>query len=63
VFERFVAKVQEFAVRAVAWHVNNQYEKCAMRLLEKAHVGATPGWLSELVEQRGRHALAVAMHH
>lgn len=61
-FERFAAKVQEFAVKVVTWHVNNQYEKAAMRLLEQTHLGASIEWLSEIVEVRGRHALAVAHH-
>jgi hypothetical protein len=61
-FERFAAKVQEFAVKVVTWQVNNRYEKAAMHLLEQTHLGASIGWLSEIVEVRGRHALVVAHH-
>ncbi len=56
-FDRFTTKIQGFVARVVAWQVNNRYEKIAMHLLEQAHVGATIGWASEIVEVRGRHAL------
>lgn len=56
-FERVIAKVQRLVASVVAWQVNNRYEKIAMHLLEQAHVGATIGWASEIVEVRGRHAL------
>jgi hypothetical protein len=66
VFDRFVAKIESFVADVVAdvvaWRINRYAEKCALALLEQTHLGATPGWLSELVEQRGRHALTVAHH-
>lgn len=62
-FDRFVAKVQSVVFRVVAWQVNNWHEKCALRLLEQVHTGASLDWVRELVEVRGRHALAVATHH
>jgi hypothetical protein len=62
VFERFVAKIQQFTARVVAWQVNSHYEKAAMRLLEQTHLGASIEWLSEIVEVRGRHSLVVAHH-
>jgi hypothetical protein len=52
----------KLVVRVVAWQINNRYEKCALRLLEEAHVGASIEGLSDLREERGRHALVVVHH-
>lgn len=57
-----MSRVQRFVADAVAWRINRHYEKCALALLERAHLGASIGWISEIVEVRGRHALAVAHH-
>ena len=61
-FDRFIARAQRFVANVVAWQVNSSYEKAAMHLLEQTHLGASIGWISEIVEVRGRHALAVAHH-
>lgn len=64
--ERFVTKIQSFVADVVAdvvaWRINRYAEKCALALLEQVHTGASLDWLTELVEQRGRHALVVAHH-
>lgn len=56
-FDKLMMKVQRLAASVVAWQVNSRYEKIALHLLEQAHVGATPDWVSTIVEIRGRHAL------
>jgi hypothetical protein len=65
-FDKIVSRVKSFALDVVAnvlaWQVNERYEKAALRLLEQVHTGASLEWVSELVETRGRHALAVAHH-
>lgn len=61
--EKIASRVQRFVVNVVTWQVNRRYERAAMHLLEQAHLGASLGWLSDIVEERGRHALAVAVHH
>lgn len=60
--ERFVTKIQSFVADVVAWRINRYAEKCALALLEQVHTGASLDWLTELVEQRGRHALLVPHH-
>ena len=62
-FDRFVARVQRLVSTVVAWQVNEWHEKCALRLLEQTHLGASLDWVNELVEIRGRHALRSVAHH
>lgn len=59
---RLIARVQGLVARVVAWQVNERYEKCALELLERTHLGASLEWVGELVESRGRHALVIAHH-
>lgn len=65
-FEKFAAKVRSFVADVVAdvvaWRINRYAEKCALALLEQTHLGASVEWLSDLIEERGRHALVVAHH-
>lgn len=61
-FEKIAARVQNFVAKVVAWQVNERYERTALALLEQVHTGASIEWVREIVEQRGRHALAVAHH-
>lgn len=61
-FEKIASRVQNFIAKIVAWQVNERYERAALRLLDQMHTGASLEWVLEIVEQRGRHALAVAHH-
>lgn len=61
--ERLVAKIQSVVTRVVTWQINERYERAALKLLDQVHTGASIEWVSELFEQRGRHALAVVTHH
>lgn len=61
-FDRFVAKIQEVAANVIAWQINRNHERWALRLLDQIHLGASVDWLGEIVEIRGRHALVVAHH-
>lgn len=61
-FEKIAARVQNFVARIVAWQVNERYERAMIALLDQVHTGASLEWVHEIVEQRGRHALAAAHH-
>jgi hypothetical protein len=63
VFDKMINHVQSFAADVVAWRINRYCEKYTLvRLLDQVHPGASVEWLSEIVEERGRHALVVAHH-
>ena len=62
-FDKIVNRVRQFAVAVATWQINERYERAALRLLDQNHLGASIEWLSDLYEERGRHALVVVGHH
>lgn len=66
-FGKLSARIHYAAVSAVAnliaRRIDAYYENHTLvRLLNERHTGASPEWVRELAESRGRHAL-VAAHH
>lgn len=64
-FDRLVAKVQAVVARVIAWQINENHERAAMRLLESLHIGAVEltVWAEDIREKPGRHALRLVAHH
>lgn len=61
--DRFAAEIMAIIAGIIAWRINNYCEKHTLvRLLNQVHFGASTEWISEIVEERGRHALVIAHH-
>lgn len=55
--------LKKMVANVVAWRINNYCEKHTLtRLLDQVHTGASIEWLTDIREERGRHALVDAHH-